>query len=412
MSDARCTVLVAEDNAISRDILMHQLRLIGCDAVAAADGAEAADAWRAGNFALLLTDLQMPELDGYALSTLIRSEETNGRLPIVALTANRDADEAARCTACGMDACLAKPDDTSPRCAASSSAGSGSRRRLSSEKRAATQSVMSKTPKSARILVCGDNVDDAADVVRALGSEFETVEASTKADAVVADFERFSPDVIVLAFDAIEKSQAYCHGLLRLSKTAHAHPHRTVILCGKDETQLAFELCKKRFFDDYVLYWPQSHDGLRLKMSVWNAACRLAEAQAGGHGDMAAQADSARALETIVDRQLTQGMGHVSTARDSIAGAERGAAAVDPRVRVARSKPPATGSRRCSTGPMAFAPKSRRTWPRCARGPTGSRPRGRPCSSSRTTRSLPSSSPRRSSSSPSISNTRPTRRRS
>ena len=192
---------------------------------------------------------------------------------------------------------------------------------------------MSTRPKSARVLVCGDNVDDAADVVRALGSEFETVEASTKADAVVADFERFSPDVLVLAFDAIEKSQAYCHGLLRLSKTAHAHPHRTVILCGKDETQLAFELCKKRFFDDYVLYWPQAHDGLRLKMSVWNAACRLAEAQAGGHGDMAAQADSARALETIVDRQLTQGMGHVSTARESIAGAERGAAAVDPRVR-------------------------------------------------------------------------------
>ena len=110
MSDVPCrTVLVAEDNAISRDILMHQLRMLGCDAVAAADGAEAARAWRAGRFALLLTDLQMPELDGYALSTLIRSEESSGRLPIVALTANHDADEAARCTACGMDACLAKP---------------------------------------------------------------------------------------------------------------------------------------------------------------------------------------------------------------------------------------------------------------------------------------------------------------
>ncbi|MGZ5266289.1 MAG: response regulator [Caldimonas sp.] len=105
----RRTVLVAEDNAISRDMLMFQLEVLGFEAVAAVDGTAAARAWRKGEFALLLTDLQMPGLDGYELATLIRSEESGERMPIVALTANAANEEADRCAAAGMNGCLAKP---------------------------------------------------------------------------------------------------------------------------------------------------------------------------------------------------------------------------------------------------------------------------------------------------------------
>ncbi|MEO7057292.1 MAG: response regulator [Caldimonas sp.] len=172
---------------------------------------------------------------------------------------------------------------------------------------------MSANAKAARVLVVSDNADDAAQVLRALAVEFAVVEVSTQPDLAIADFERFRPDVVVLAFDAIERSQAYCHGLLRLSSFAHGHPHRTVILCGKDETRAAFELCKKQLFDDYVLYWPQSHDGLRLAMSVWNAFGRLAaEHRARGGNDAVAMAQSAHALGAVVDRQLTQGVGEVA----------------------------------------------------------------------------------------------------
>lgn len=105
----RHAVLVAEDNAISRDMLLFQLELLGFEAVAAEDGAAAARAWREGDFALLLTDLQMPGLDGYELATLIRSEESAQRMPIVALTANAANEEADRCVAVGMNGCLTKP---------------------------------------------------------------------------------------------------------------------------------------------------------------------------------------------------------------------------------------------------------------------------------------------------------------
>jgi CheY-like chemotaxis protein len=102
-------VLVAEDNAVSRDILEHQLGMLDCEVVVCEDGSRAAEAWRRGGFALLLTDLHMPGLDGFALAAAIRAEEGPARMPILALTANSSADEAERCQSAGIDECLTKP---------------------------------------------------------------------------------------------------------------------------------------------------------------------------------------------------------------------------------------------------------------------------------------------------------------
>jgi signal transduction histidine kinase/DNA-binding NarL/FixJ family response regulator len=103
-------VLVAEDNDINRKVIAQQLRLIGFAADIAVDGREALERWRSGDFGLVLTDLHMPEMDGYALAAAIRAEEGGGRrTPIVALTANAQHDEETRCLHLGMDAYLTKP---------------------------------------------------------------------------------------------------------------------------------------------------------------------------------------------------------------------------------------------------------------------------------------------------------------
>ena len=107
---ARRLILVAEDNAINRRVIVEQLRLAGFAADIAVDGREALGRWRSGDYALLLTDLQMPEMDGYELAAAIRAEEGAGRrMPIFALTANSLPDDEARCLALGMDAYLVKP---------------------------------------------------------------------------------------------------------------------------------------------------------------------------------------------------------------------------------------------------------------------------------------------------------------
>ncbi len=103
-------ILVAEDDKINRKVVVQQLSVLGFAAELAHDGAEALRLWRAGRYALLLTDVHMPEMDGYALTEAIRREEHGDRhMPILALTANALRGEANRARAVGMDDYLTKP---------------------------------------------------------------------------------------------------------------------------------------------------------------------------------------------------------------------------------------------------------------------------------------------------------------
>ncbi|MCB1919183.1 MAG: response regulator, partial [Candidatus Competibacteraceae bacterium] len=106
-------ILVAEDNATNQEVIRQQLTLLGypCDIVP--DGRVAFRQWLSGDYALVLSDLHMPHIDGYQLAQAIRREEADrggaSHTPILALTANVLQGEAERCQAVGMDSYLAKP---------------------------------------------------------------------------------------------------------------------------------------------------------------------------------------------------------------------------------------------------------------------------------------------------------------
>ena len=103
-------ILVAEDDSMNQTVIRQQLSLLGYAGHIAADGAEALRLWRLGGYAMLLTDLHMPNMDGYELALLIRADEPLGtHLPIIALTANALHGEAERASATGMDGYLTKP---------------------------------------------------------------------------------------------------------------------------------------------------------------------------------------------------------------------------------------------------------------------------------------------------------------
>ncbi len=106
----RRLILVAEDNEINQRVIRQQLELLGYAADVASTGRDALERVKCGDYALLLTDLHMPEMDGYDLALAVRLAENGGRrLPIVALTANALKGEADRCRAVGMDDYLSKP---------------------------------------------------------------------------------------------------------------------------------------------------------------------------------------------------------------------------------------------------------------------------------------------------------------
>jgi CheY-like chemotaxis protein len=159
----------------------------------------------------------------------------------------------------------------------------------------------------ARILVAGDNSSDAAQVQRLVEAEFDHVFVSTDPDKVVEDFTRHAPDVLLLAFDQLQKAEQYYLGLYRMSGSIHLVPHRTVVLCGKGEVMQAYLACKRAYFDDYVLFWPVTHDAPRLLMSVHHALRGLATARDGGPtvAQFAARARQLSGLGEMLDQQIT-----------------------------------------------------------------------------------------------------------
>jgi PAS domain S-box-containing protein len=104
-------VLVAEDNDINRRIIVELLNSQGCTVIEAADGLEAVGQHRRVQPDVILMDVHMPGLDGYAATHIIRDEErtTGIHTPIIALTANAMKGDREKCISEGMDDYISKP---------------------------------------------------------------------------------------------------------------------------------------------------------------------------------------------------------------------------------------------------------------------------------------------------------------
>jgi two-component system sensor histidine kinase/response regulator len=104
-------ILLAEDNEINQRLATRLLEKRGYTVVCAGNGREALAALKRETFAVILMDVQMPELDGLEATAAIRQEEqgTGKHIPIVALTAHAMEGDRERCLAAGVDDYLSKP---------------------------------------------------------------------------------------------------------------------------------------------------------------------------------------------------------------------------------------------------------------------------------------------------------------
>lgn len=105
-------ILVIDDYPANRLLLSQQLGYLGHRVVDAEDGAHGLRAWRNEAFDVVITDCNMPIMNGYELVRAIRNEETARGLPrglVLGFTANALAEEKVRCAEAGMDDCLFKP---------------------------------------------------------------------------------------------------------------------------------------------------------------------------------------------------------------------------------------------------------------------------------------------------------------
>ncbi len=104
-------VLFAEDDLVAQHVVRTLLEKPGYVMVLAENGREALARYHAEPFDLVLTDVQMPEMDGVALTDAIRSleEPTRAHVPIIGITAHAKKGDREQCLAIGMDGFVSKP---------------------------------------------------------------------------------------------------------------------------------------------------------------------------------------------------------------------------------------------------------------------------------------------------------------
>jgi len=106
-------ILIVDDNPVNQMVAARAVHNLGCTSQVVSGGEAALEALSHGGFNLVLMDCQMPVLDGYQSTRLIRQREAalhrGGRIPVVAMTANALAGEHELCIEAGMDDYLTKP---------------------------------------------------------------------------------------------------------------------------------------------------------------------------------------------------------------------------------------------------------------------------------------------------------------
>jgi CheY-like chemotaxis protein len=104
-------ILSVEDNPVNQKLVVAMLQKRGHHVATACNGREALKAYDQSRFDAILMDIQMPEMDGFEATSLIRAREalTGLRTPIIALTAHAMKGDEKRCLEAGMDGYVSKP---------------------------------------------------------------------------------------------------------------------------------------------------------------------------------------------------------------------------------------------------------------------------------------------------------------
>ena len=177
-----------------------------------------------------------------------------------------------------------------------------------------------------KVLIASDARGDAEMVRELLEGEFKQIAISFQKQYTSTDFDRYMPDILILAFNSLAKAQNYYLGLYRSNKSIHLHPHRTIVLCTKEEIKNAYQLCIEGTFDDYMLFWPTTNDmpQLRLAMSIHLAVRELKACSADSPSaeEFAIQARKLGPIETSLQQQMHHGKQHVDSIGDAVTQAK------------------------------------------------------------------------------------------
>ena len=104
-------ILLVEDNEMNRDMLSRRLERRGFEVSMAVDGAEGVEMARSGHPELILMDMSLPVMDGWAATRALKADAGTRRIPVIGLTAHAMPGDREKCLAAGCDEYDTKPID-------------------------------------------------------------------------------------------------------------------------------------------------------------------------------------------------------------------------------------------------------------------------------------------------------------
>lgn len=104
-------ILIADDSPTIRKFVSFSLKAHGFEVIAASDGMEAVELLPTSNVDLIITDLNMPNMDGFELIKAVRENDSNRDIPIIILSSLKGSEEIERGLKVGANSYMVKPFD-------------------------------------------------------------------------------------------------------------------------------------------------------------------------------------------------------------------------------------------------------------------------------------------------------------
>jgi DNA-binding response OmpR family regulator len=156
---------------------------------------------------------------------------------------------------------------------------------------------------TARISIITDSVSQAQALQAVLREEFEHVSISSTMERIAREFDALRPDVLVFLFSAITTGTDYLLELLRRANVLQ-HSFRTVLLCREEEASAAYQLCRERRFDDYLIFANPTRDGTRALWALHQALEQIAvrDELVFGQRQLVARAKHLSGLDDVLEQ--------------------------------------------------------------------------------------------------------------
>lgn len=181
------TLLIVDDNDMNRDLLARRLSQAYYNVLTSATGSEALEVARSNDIDLILLDILMPGMDGYAVLEKLKADESTRGIPVIMLTAVHEMDSVVRCFELGADDYLTKPYNIP-----------FVRSRIATCLRGKQVKENESEPESAKILVVDDNSVNRDMLQRRLEREGYVVETAENGKQALEKVKTEKFDLVLL----------------------------------------------------------------------------------------------------------------------------------------------------------------------------------------------------------------------